>query len=226
MGASSRWRRTRSASRSAAAASRPSRPPKRRMTVCTLTPASRATSSSETSAGRSQKSSTAASRMRSAVAAAACARATIRYGRGAATRADFMLETLTRNRAGRHAARAPPPTGSARSARCLARAGLIARWRIGEHQLWHRDEPEALRAQALDDLRHGGEGLRAVAAAVVHEHDRARLGLAQHRLHDRRGAGELVVLGVDVPEGHEQVVALEDADGRIVERVARRAEEA
>ncbi len=70
----------------------PSLPPKRRITVCTDTPARRATSSKETwSVGSSQNTWAAASRIRSPVAAAAAALAAIRYGR----LSDFMLIILT-----------------------------------------------------------------------------------------------------------------------------------
>src|SRR5258708_22246261 len=67
--------------------------PNRRITVCTVTPARRATSSREIwSVCSSQKTSVAASRIRSAVAAAASALATMVYGRLAST---LMLMTLT-----------------------------------------------------------------------------------------------------------------------------------
>jgi hypothetical protein len=65
--------------------------PKRRITVCRETPARRATSSSGiSSTGRCQNTATAASRIRSPVAAAAWARACIRYGRFGDTSIDFM----------------------------------------------------------------------------------------------------------------------------------------
>jgi hypothetical protein len=72
------------------------------------------------------------------------------------------------------------------------------------------DEPVALGLEPGDELVEGGDGLGAVAAAVVHHDDAGFDGAG-----DGGGAGALPVLGVVVGE-HEQVAGGGSAPGGVV----------
>ena len=52
------------------------------------------------------------------------------------------------------------------------------------NQVRHRYELVASRAQLVDDLRQGSDGLAAVPAAIVEEHDVALLRLREHAIHN------------------------------------------
>ena len=93
-------------------------------------------------------------------------------------------------------------SGSQRLCRLLSRSSLLAhariRGRVVLQELAYRDEAVALLLQLGEGLLQRLDGLRAVAAAVVHEDDASRL-----RFHDaaRDGVRSRAppVFGVDVP---------------------------
>ena len=61
-------------------------------------------------------------------------------------------------------------------------------------------EAVALRREPLEDDAHGAHRLRAVAATVVEQDDRAGLDDGQHAVGDDGCAGQPPVLRVNVPE--------------------------
>jgi len=75
------------------------------------------------------------------------------------------------------------------------REALTPGRRVVEHQLWHGHEAIAVGRRPLITWGRVREGLRAVAAAIVHEHGPAWTRLADGSLDDRLNPGTCVVLG-------------------------------
>src|SRR6185312_1094785 len=113
--------------------------------------------------------------------------------------------------------------------RWIAAAGRSAEWPVEQlvaQQLADGLEAVAPGAQRVDDPWEGGEGLLARAAAVVHEHDRARPGVGDDVRIDRRRAWQRPIGRVDVPVDRLQAERARRRDHARVDGAARRPEEA
>ena len=95
------------------------------------------------------------------------------------------------------------------------------------HQFGHRHQFESARAQRVDDAGQGGDGLRAVAAAVVHQRDTARARVFHHVGVNARRAGVMIpVVGIGRPENHVFAARAGHARQAVVANAIRRAKQA
>ena len=100
------------------------------------------------------------------------------------------------------------------------------RWRVVEQQARDRHGVKAALAQPADDRGQGRDRLRAVAAAVVHEDDRAWMGARERALHDRGGAGQACSRRCRSTTAPSAGAAVQHAERGGVERAVGRSEQA